>query len=254
MQVERVASRPTPPACPASQPIETDVTQITYLPNPRVYAGSLSKAIWIEAVRNRPGEEVTLRQAGSPMQLTRAADYGIRAMVHLASLPQGSRAQLSSISAATDAPPPFLSKVLQALTRAHMVASSRGASGGFQALASGRKASLRQLIEAIDGPISLNACVLAGDNCQRKTHCPAHPVWLRAQHAMIAVLSATTIAELATRPSATVPAPGPTQCATPTSDRRHKLPGHRRVVSQCLSNSVSAKDVRPSIAPVQLGG
>jgi Rrf2 family protein len=188
------------------------------------------------------------------MQLTRAADYGIRAIVYLASLPEGARAQLPSISAATDAPPPFLSKVLQALTRARMVASSRGASGGFQALASGRRASLRQLIEAIDGPISLNACVLAGDNCRRKAHCPAHPVWLRAQHAMMAILSATTVAELAARPSATGPAPGLTQCATPTSDRRHQLPGHRRVISQCLSNSARAKNVRPSIAPVQLGG
>ncbi len=188
------------------------------------------------------------------MQLTRAADYGIRAMIHLASLPEGTRAQLPGISAVTDAPPPFLSKVLQALTRAHMVTSSRGASGGFQALASGRKASLRQLIEAIDGPISLNACVLAGDNCQRKAHCPAHPVWLRAQQAMMAVLTATTIADLATRPSATEPAPGLTQCVTPTRDRRHKLPDHRRVISQCLSNSSGTKGVRQSIAPLHLRG
>jgi len=183
------------------------------------------------------------------MQLTRAADYGIRAMVHLASLPEGTRAQLPNISAATDAPPPFLSKVLQALTRAHMVTSSRGASGGFQALASGRKASLRQLIEAIDGPISLNACVLAGDNCQRKAHCPVHPVWLRAQQAMMAILTATTIAELATRPSAIEPAP-----VAPTRVRRHKLPDHRRVISQCLNNNPITKGVRPLIAPVHFGG
>ena len=117
-----------------------------------------------------PGREEggLMRQSGSPMQLTRAADYGIRAMIHLASLPEGTRAPLPDISLATNVPPAFLSKVLQALTHSHMVASSRGASGGFHALASGRKASLRQLIEAIDGPISLNACVLAGDNCQRE--------------------------------------------------------------------------------------
>ena len=156
-----------------------------------------------------------MRQAGSPMQLTRAADYGIRAMIHLASLPEGARARLPQISAATDAPPPFLSKVLQALIRARMVTSSRGTNGGFQALAPGRKASLRQLIEAIDGPISLNACVLAGDNCQRKAHCPAHPVWLRAQHAMMAILNATTFAELAPPPSLAEPAPGLTQCVPP---------------------------------------
>jgi len=209
-------NRPAPPFCPARQLVETDVTQITYLPNsPRlcwqIIQGNLDRSGPKPASERRSH----LRQAGSPMQLTRAADYGIRAMIHLASLPEGARARLPQISAATDAPPPFLSKVLQALIRARMVTSSRGTNGGFQALAPGRKASLRQLIEAIDGPISLNACVLAGDNCQRKAHCPAHPVWLRAQHAMMAILNATTVAELATPPAVAESAPGLTQCVPP---------------------------------------
>jgi Rrf2 family protein len=174
------------------------------------------------------------------MQLTRAADYGIRAMIHLASLPEGTRAPLPDISLATNVPPAFLSKVLQALTHSHMVASSRGASGGFHALASGRKASLRQLIEAIDGPISLNACVLAGDNCQRKAHCPAHPVWLRAQQAMLAVLHATNVAELA--------APE-TQVEPPLRDGRHKLFGQGRIVSPCLNNGSTRPGIRSFIAP-----
>jgi Rrf2 family protein len=137
------------------------------------------------------------------MQLTRAADYGIRAMIYLASLPEGKRARLPHISAATGVPSPYLSKVLQALIRAHMITSSRGPDGGFEARAGGREASVRQLIEAIDGPIFLNACVGAGDNCKRKSHCPAHPVWMRAQQAMIAILEATSVADLATRSDVT---------------------------------------------------
>ena len=169
-----------------------------------------------------------MRQAGSPMQLTRAADYGVRAMIHLASLPDGCRAQLPDISLATDVPGAFLSKVLQALTRCRMVESSRGANGGYQALAPGRKATLRNLIEAIDGPISLNACVRAGDNCRRKSHCPAHLVWLRAQQAMMAVLDATTIAELAARPSLLGISPILIKDVTPILDHRHKqsTPSH----------------------------
>lgn len=150
------------------------------------------------------------------MQLTRAADYGIRAMVYLASLTEGERARLPSISAATGVPLSFLSKVLQTLAHAHMIASWRGKMGGFQALPLGRKATLRQLIEAIDGRISLNACVLAGDNCQRKAYCPAHPVWLRAQHAMMAILNTATIAELAARSRIAEPTPPANQLVAPT--------------------------------------
>jgi Rrf2 family protein len=187
------------------------------------------------------------------MQLTRAADYGIRAMIHLASLPEGTRTQLPEISLATDVPPAFLSKVLQALTRARMVTSNRGANGGFHALALGRKASLRQLIEAIDGPISLNACVLAGDNCQRKPHCPAHLVWLRAQHAMMAILNATTVAQLATQLSVSDPTAPEIQAAAPTREGGHKLSGEDRVVSPCPGLSCAPPDVRLSFAPAHLG-
>jgi DNA-binding IscR family transcriptional regulator len=54
-----------------------------------------------------------------------------------------------------------------------------------------------QVIEAIDGPICLNVCLISGKSCQRKAHCPAHPVWAEAQMAMVEVLSRATVAELA---------------------------------------------------------
>jgi DNA-binding IscR family transcriptional regulator len=53
------------------------------------------------------------------------------------------------------------------------------------------------VIEAIDGPISLNLCLISGVSCNRSFHCPAHPVWVRAQEAMLEVLNTATIAELA---------------------------------------------------------
>jgi Rrf2 family protein len=131
------------------------------------------------------------------MQLTRAADYGVRVMVHLATLPAHERALLPALAEATEAPVSFLSKVLQALSRANLISSWRGKSGGFAILPRGRQASMREVIEAIDGPICLNVCLVAGKSCGRKSWCPAHPVWLRAQQAMLDVLSKAQIAELA---------------------------------------------------------
>lgn len=131
------------------------------------------------------------------MQLTRAADYGVRVMVHLATLDRHERALLPTLAEATEAPESFLSKVLQALARAALISSWRGKTGGFAILPRGREASLYEVIEAIDGPICLNVCLVSGKNCTRKSWCPAHPVWRQAQQALVEVLSRTSIAELA---------------------------------------------------------
>lgn len=138
-------------------------------------------------------------QPGSTMQLTRAADYAVRVMVHLATRPDHERALLPALASATATPKSFLSKVLQALCRAGFIASRRGHSGGFEILPSGREASIRSIIEAIEGPICLNLCLNTGVSCSRKSFCPAHPIWSQAQEAMLQVLNAATVADLATQ-------------------------------------------------------
>jgi len=144
----------------------------------------------------------------SSMQLTRAADYAVRVMIHMATLPEDHRSLLPALAKATDAPSSFLSKVLQTLGRAGMVTSRRGQQGGFEILPRGRAASIREVVEAVDGPINLNVCLIHGKGCERRSHCPAHTVWSDAQSAMLKVLNASTIAELAGRPLA-VPAKQP---------------------------------------------
>lgn len=136
------------------------------------------------------------------MQLTRAADYAVRVMIELAALPPDARVSLPSLARATEAPESFLSKVLQSLTRAEFITSQRGQSGGFSITSRGRQASMREVIEAIDGAICLNVCLMHGRSCARKAHCPAHPVWARAQQAMLQVLSGVSVAGMAAQTSA----------------------------------------------------
>lgn len=138
-----------------------------------------------------------MKRTNSSMQLTRAADYGVRVMIHLASTDAGARVSLPELARAADAPGSFLSKVLQTLSRAGLISSRRGKTGGFEISDRGRRASMLQVIEAIDGPICLNACLVSGKSCRRKAWCPAHPIWAQAQHAMLSVLSGITISELA---------------------------------------------------------
>jgi len=141
--------------------------------------------------------QLTMERSNSSMQLTRAADYAIRVMIHLAAFESGRRVSLPAMVAATGAPHSFLSKVLQALTRAQLITSRRGPAGGFEISARGRHASMREVLEAIDGPMCLNVCLNELRSCARKDWCPAHPVWVKAQAAILEVLGSAMIADLA---------------------------------------------------------
>jgi Rrf2 family protein len=140
-----------------------------------------------------------MEKCNSSMQLTRAADYAVRVMVHLASIAHNERALLPALAEATDAPESFLSKVLQALTHAELISSRRGKFGGFAIMPQGLAASIYTVIEAVDGPVRLNVCLAAGPGCDRSSWCPTHPVWARAQQAMVSVLNQVSIGELASQ-------------------------------------------------------
>jgi Rrf2 family protein len=146
-----------------------------------------------------PLSDLPKERRNSSMQLTRAADYAVRVMVHLATLPPEKRAFLPDLAEATATPESFLSKVMQALGRAGLISSRRGKLGGFAILPRGREATMRDVIESVEGPICLNACLNGGKDCGRKSCCPAHPVWARAQRAMVDVLMSVTVSAMASR-------------------------------------------------------
>jgi Rrf2 family protein len=133
------------------------------------------------------------------MQITRASDYAVRVMIHLAGLPPGSTVRQSVLSQATDVSGHFLSKVLQQLVRSRLVRSQRGSGGGFALAVSASGVSLLDVVEAIEGPVRLNQCIEEGPSCERKSWCPAHQVWAEAQAAIVNVLGAASMASLASQ-------------------------------------------------------
>jgi Rrf2 family protein len=118
-------------------------------------------------------------------------------MIHMASLPLGSRPNRAELAVAAECPEQFLSKVLQNLTRAGLITSHRGNTGGFELPRSRRAASILEVVEAVEGPIRLNLCLTSGHACDRQSWCPAQNVWAEAQKAMSEVLQKATIGELA---------------------------------------------------------
>src|SRR3954465_6764374 len=118
------------------------------------------------------------------MQLTRAADYAVRVMIHMAGLPPGTGASRTELANAAGCPDQFLSKVLQDLTRAGLVISHRGNTGGFELPSIHQTASILEIVEAVEGPVHLNICLAHDHACDRQEWCGAHMAWARAQEAM----------------------------------------------------------------------
>lgn len=131
------------------------------------------------------------------LQLTRGSEYGIRAMMYLAGKEPGTVCSLRDVGQEEDIPESFLAKVFQRLTRAGLVASHRGARGGFTLLRPPGEITVAAIIQAVDGPVSLNPCVLWPETCGLVNQCTMHPYWVRAQEVMMGVLEEATLADLA---------------------------------------------------------
>ena len=131
------------------------------------------------------------------MQITRATDYAVRILIHLAAAPADARLAASDVAREIDAPGSFISKVLQQLVQCGVVTSRRGAGGGFQLAIEPEKVTLLDVVEIVEGPLQINLCLAEENGCDRKSWCGAHPVWSEAQNALKEVLANASIAQLA---------------------------------------------------------
>jgi len=128
--------------------------------------------------------------------LSRRADYGVRAMMDIASRQPTERTIVSDIARRQDIPPPFLAKIVPRLARAGLVLTALGATGGITLAASPEDITLLQIIEAIDGPLALNLCSLNPANCKHYTTCSACQVWGAAQAQLQHTLAQTRLSDL----------------------------------------------------------
>ncbi|MDD2695593.1 MAG: Rrf2 family transcriptional regulator [Anaerolineales bacterium] len=131
------------------------------------------------------------------MQITRQADYAVRAVAYLARLGLERRAATSQIAKEQKIPPSFLAKIVSQLSVAGLLQTSRGARGGVALARSPEEISLLEVVEAIDGPIMLNDCVAdGGSSCTFSEDCPIRPIWCDAQIELVDRLKRTTFSEV----------------------------------------------------------
>ena len=131
------------------------------------------------------------------MEISRRTDYGVRVILDLASQPASVRASTQEIAERQHIPSPFLAKIVSQLSLAGLVTTYRGAGGGVTLAREASEISLLEVIEALEGPVQLNRCLIEPDACPSNSHCPVHDIWAKAQGELISLLEVTTFDELA---------------------------------------------------------
>ncbi|MEI6702056.1 MAG: Rrf2 family transcriptional regulator [Deltaproteobacteria bacterium] len=130
------------------------------------------------------------------IELTRKGEYAIRGIVYLAAQQEGRVCLLSEIAAAVDVPATFLAKIFQQFSKIGLVKSYRGTGGGFILGRASDKITMLEVVEAVEGPIIPNRCVIAPGECSRDVYCKVHPVWKRVQVQVCDVLERVTLKDL----------------------------------------------------------
>jgi Rrf2 family protein len=131
------------------------------------------------------------------LQLTMTGEYSVRAMLHLASKPFGSIFQISEIAKQWDIPEEFLRKIVQLLSKSGLIFSRRGMGGGVELARPAADITLLEIIEAAEGKLALNKCLIESGVCYRDAWCAVHLVWQEVQDKMKEILHGKSLAELA---------------------------------------------------------
>jgi Rrf2 family protein len=139
--------------------------------------------------------------------ITRATEYAIRAVLHMAKQPPGEVVYKKDICQAQDVTPAFLTKILQPLIKAGIVGSQRGVGGGFYLLKHPAEITLLDILTAEEGPLYLNQCLTEERACSRDLFCPVHGCWQEIRENFAATLSGYSFQDLVNRehPSSTPP-------------------------------------------------
>lgn len=131
--------------------------------------------------------------------LSNTCKYGIRAVIYLAVYHEElSRIGIRRISNDLEIPTPFLGKILQSLVRHGVLISTKGPNGGFALGRSAEKISLLDIINIIDGPDSLNRCLIGIHPCDgQEKLCVMHERYAELRKEMNEMFRRESIADLA---------------------------------------------------------
>ncbi len=139
------------------------------------------------------------------MQVNAKVDYALRALAELATADPGPM-KAEAISRAQNIPPKFLENILLELRRAEIVASQRGAEGGYRLAKPPAEVSLADVIRAVEGPIATVRGARPEDVSYTGAASGLRDVWIELRANMRGVLEETSLADLVSRTESRRPA------------------------------------------------
>lgn len=155
------------------------------------------------------------------MHLTKQSDYGVRAVLHLAMLSYGEVVQTKEIAASEDIPRKYLPSIIRILARAGLIRTLRGNQGGVMLARPPEEINLRDVIEAVEGPIALVSCMTGPNQCERESNCILIPVYGNLQELIVSQLEDTTFADIVSGTSVKVRKPSPEKASLDNGMRQH---------------------------------
>ena len=132
------------------------------------------------------------------LRLSKKADYALIAMKHLTLRGDRGSSSAREIAALYDIPIELMAKVLQRLARNGLLTSHQGTRGGYTLSKPTASISVADIIQAIDGPLTVTACSTLDEQCEQFTKCNVRdPLW-RIKDRILAALATCSLAEIST--------------------------------------------------------
>ena len=133
------------------------------------------------------------------LEITRQADYALRAVIEVATLEDDERMPTAIIAERQKIPLPFLAKIVSQLSVKGVLEATRGAGGGVRLARDAHSITMRDVIEAIDGPITVNRCAIDPDSCEFSDTCAVCEVFGDARSVLVERLESTNFDQLSQR-------------------------------------------------------
>ena len=131
------------------------------------------------------------------IRLSKRTDYGLMAIRHLALLPAGACCSAREIARGHGIPQALLAKLLQRLARRGLVAAHHGTKGGYQIARPPASITLREIVEAIEGPMAMMECLdPCKPECDQDATCTVKTPLHQVQRRIVDILAHTTVSDL----------------------------------------------------------
>ena len=130
------------------------------------------------------------------MKITRKSDYGLRAVCELAIRYGQPPVSITEIATSQSIPDPFLEKIMQELKSSGLISATHGRGGGYTLSRKPHEISVKNVIEALEGPVALVHCLDPSLQCMIEDGCPTSNFWSLINDRFVQALGETTLADL----------------------------------------------------------